>query len=190
MKSSKSILLIAVGGLLVIVFTLAAVKIKQNEPIDPAETNMIILSAPPYDGIENILNESYDNQGYFIKDQTSDGRIMVTNIALQNEEEGFEDPEEYLKRFIIEKATDKAGITEFSYDEKISERLTYPAYVVCYEAGTGEDTVMGKGITFMGDAFHYYYGYSCQADDFEDNVSDFDSRLVRLELLDLDMEEE
>ncbi len=201
---------IIAGGVFVIIATLVAVYFKQNEALDPIETNMMALSAPPYDGIKNLRNESYDDNSYFIMDQTQDGLITVINVSspieLEEEEEKMwystevmenyvgetPDYEEMIRddmeRFLLEKINGDARITKFSPNERITEKLTYPAYDVCYEAGENEDSVMGRGIFFSSDSFVFYYGYSCPADDFESYVSDFDSRLGELELVDLEVD--
>ncbi len=193
-EKNGSLILIIAGGIFVILFTLVAVHIKQNEPIDPSETNMIVLDVPgasldEYGETRIVEDESYEDRSYRIRKEALDGRIMLTKMCMPNEQGDDEDMEQYMKRFVSESVYEGSKVTELVFNEEISEKLTYPAYEVCFEAGSGEDYVKGKGIVFLGDAFDFYYGFSCPADDYEDNLPEFDSRLAEVTLIDIDLEE-
>ncbi|MCR5733226.1 MAG: hypothetical protein K6G22_01345 [Lachnospiraceae bacterium] len=181
---SKSIILILAGGFFVIFFTILAVTLKQNEPIDPEDFNMIALEGPGYEGSEIIQNDKNEDETYFIRELSEDGTVTFTNVSASQDIEDDEDYEDYMKRFISESVYEGAKITDFSQNYKISDQFTYPTYDAHFEAGSNEDSIEGKGIVFCSNSFIYFYGFSCPADLYEDYAEDFDKKLSSVEMTD------
>ncbi|MCR4741130.1 MAG: hypothetical protein K5886_12835 [Lachnospiraceae bacterium] len=200
-KRNWSIILIIAGGILVIVFALAAVMIRKNEPADPSETNMIALSEPDTGEVPGLnCDFSWPGHGriewnyyvcnedgtYLIRGTTKDREISSVNICSLNEAGDTEDYEDYMRRFIREQVYAGAEVTSFYPDEALTEKITYPAYIAGTEADSDEDHVRSVGVIFSGDKFIYYYGYSCPADHYDDLAVDFDEKLNSIVLADIE----
>ena len=138
-------------------------------------------------GMENLMNENYEDGTYTYEDMTQDGSVLVVDMAFQSlrTNETAEEYAEYAARFaaLDTGEGEPRDVTCFQ-DEDYTQNLSYPVYIVWYTTGSGEDQREWMVYTVDTDDYTYLYAFGTIADEADDMQDVFYNICDHLELVD------
>lgn len=138
----------------------------------------------PFTNMTVVYAENYPNGSYYYEDRTEDGYTSIINCSYLSMREDEEKPEDYAVRAAVGQSLYEVRETAVRKDERYSQNLGYPVYIVTFTAGRNEDTRFWT--VFVTEAYGYTYLYAFDiwadaADGMEEIIEDI---FGRLELID------
>ena len=126
--------------------------------------------ALPFTNMQNLRTENNEDGTYRYEDFTQDGQILIVNTAeLTRFVPEVQDLKDYLTACALSLSdTDTCELLSAKANEKYTENLTYPVYIVTYTAGENEDTRKWTVFAVDADSYTYLYGFSESVDTEED----------------------
>lgn len=139
-------------------------------PADSATIPVLMGGALPFTGMQTIRNDNYADGTYYYADITADGLTMLVNTVLAKDSNSeTEDLEQYLvdcARKLDE--TDIYELRSITQDTTLTEKFSYPVYIVEFTTGANEDTVKWTVFAMDTDQYTYLYGVCTDMDAAED----------------------
>lgn len=112
----------------------------------------------PFTNMTVVYAENYPDGGYYYEDRTEDGYTSIINCSYLSMRENGEDPEDYAVRAAAAQSLYEVRETAVRRDERYSQNLGYPVYIVTFTAGRNEDTRFWT--VFVTEAYGYTYLYA------------------------------
>ncbi len=141
----------------------------------------------PFTGMENLMNENYEDGTYTYEDMTQDGSVLVVDMAFQSlrTDETVEEYAEYAAQFaaLDTGEGEPRDVTCFQ-DEDYTKNLSYPVYIVWYTTGSGEDQREWMVYTVDTEDYTYLYAFGTIADEADEMQEVFYNICGNLELVD------
>ena len=141
----------------------------------------------PFTGMENLMNENYEDGTYTYEDMTQDGTVLVVDMAFQSlrTDETAEEYAEYAAQFaaLDTGEGEPRDVTCFQ-DEDYTKNLSYPVYIVWYTTGSGEDQREWMVYTVDTEDYTYLYAFGTIADEADEMQEVFYNICGNLELVD------
>ena len=154
---------------------------------DVVSIPVLVGGGLPFTGMENLMNENYEDGTYTYEDMTQDGSVLVVDMAFQSlrTDETAEEYAEYAAQFaaLDTGEGEPRDVTCFQ-DEDYTQNLSYPVYIVWYTTGSGEDQREWMVYTVDTDDYTYLYAFGTIADEADDMQDVFYNICDHLELVD------
>ncbi|MGN0665284.1 MAG: hypothetical protein ACI4KF_02025 [Huintestinicola sp.] len=136
----------------------------------PDEGNMVpvlIGGALPFTNMENLRTENYEDGTYYYADVTEDGMIRVVNTVWSSYiDYDFQTVENYLTNCAAALAeADSCLLHSVEQNEEYTMNMSYPVYVVKYNAGDNEDECEWIVFAMVTDSHTYLYGICASLDE-------------------------
>ena len=154
---------------------------------DVVSIPVLVGGGLPFTGMENLMNENYEDGTYTYEDMTQDGSVLVVDMAFQSlrTDETAEEYAEYAARFaaLDTGEGEPRDVTCFQ-DEDYTQNLSYPVYIVWYTTGSGEDQREWMVYTVDTEDYTYLYAFGTIADEADEMQEVFYNICGNLELVD------
>ena len=140
----------------------------------PSERIPVLMGgALPFTNMQNLRTENNEDGTYRYEDFTQDGQILIVNTAEPTRfAPEVQDLEDYLTACALSLSdTDTCELLSAKANEKYTENLTYPVYIVTYTAGENEDTRKWTVFAVDTDSYTYLYGF-CESVDMEEDMDE------------------
>ena len=126
--------------------------------------------ALPFTGMQTIRNDNYADGTYYYADITADGLTMLVNTVLAKDADAETDD---LAQYLVDCArkldeTDIYELRSITQDTTLTEKFSYPVYIVEFTTGANEDTVKWTVFAMDTDQYTYLYGVCTDMDAAED----------------------
>ena len=154
---------------------------------DVVSIPVLVGGGLPFTGMENLMNENYEDGTYTYEDMTQDGSVLVVDMAFQSlrTDETVEEYAEYAAQFaaLDTGEGEPRDVTCFQ-DEDYTQNLSYPVYIVWYTTGSGEDQREWMVYTVDTEDYTYLYAFGTIADEADEMQEVFYNICGNLELVD------
>ena len=154
---------------------------------DVVSIPVLVGGGLPFTGMENLMNENYEDGTYTYEDMTQDGSVLVVDMAFQSlrTDETAEEYAEYAAQFaaLDTGEGEPRDVTCFQ-DEDYTQNLSYPVYIVWYTTGSGEDQREWMVYTVDTEDYTYLYAFGTIADEADEMQEVFYNICGNLELVD------
>ena len=154
---------------------------------DVVSIPVLVGGGLPFTGMENLMNENYEDGTYTYEDMTQDGTVLVVDMAFPSlrTDETAEEYAEYAARFaaLDTGEGEPRDVTCFQ-DEDYTQNLSYPVYIVWYTTGSGEDQREWMVYTVDTEDYTYLYAFGTIADEADEMQEVFYNICGNLELVD------
>ncbi|MGN0693057.1 MAG: hypothetical protein ACI4K7_11965 [Oscillospiraceae bacterium] len=141
-------------------------------PDDGADYMVPVLMSDelPFDNMETLRAENYDDGTYYYEDIAEDGLIRVVNTVRPTT---FWDNDQTVEDYLTDCALSLAGETpcelqSVEQNDEYTMNMTYPVYIVTYTAGGNEDAREWTVFAMDTDSHTYLYGISATLDAADD----------------------
>lgn len=139
-------------------------------PADSATIPVLMGGALPFTGMQTIRNDNYADGTYYYADITADGVTMLVNTVLAKDADAETDD---LEQYLVDCArkldeTDIYELRSITQDTTLTEKFSYPVYIVEFTTGANEDTVKWTVFAMDTDQYTYLYGVCTDMDAAED----------------------
>ena len=139
-------------------------------PADSATIPVLMGGALPFTGMETIRNDNYADGTYYYADITADGLTMLVNTVLAKDADAETDD---ITQYLVDCArkldeTDIYELRSITQDTTLTEKFSYPVYIVEFTTGANEDTVKWTVFAMDTDQYTYLYGVCTDMDAAED----------------------
>ena len=144
--------------------------ISEDQAADSATIPVLMGGALPFTGMETVREDNYADGTYCYADITADGLTMLVNTVLAKDADAETDD---LEQYLVDCArkldeTDIYELRSVTQDTKLTEKFSYPVYIVEFTTGANEDTVKWTVFAMDTDQYTYLYGVCTDMDAAED----------------------
>lgn len=141
-----------------------------EQAADSATIPVLMGGALPFTGMETVRDDNYADGTYCYADITADGLTMLVNTVLAKDAETETDD---LEQYLVDCArkldeTDVYELRSVTQDTTLTEKFSYPVYIVEFTTGANEDTVKWTVFAMDTDQYTYLYGVCTDMDAAED----------------------
>ena len=139
-------------------------------PADSATIPVLMGGALPFTGMETVRDDNYADGTYCYADITADGLTMLVNTVMAKDTDAETDD---LEQYLVDCArkldeTDIYELRSITQDTTLTEKFSYPVYLVEFTTGANEDTVKWTVFAMDTDRYTYLYGVCTDMDAAED----------------------
>ncbi len=139
-------------------------------PADSATIPVLMGGALPFTGMQTLRNDNYADGTYYYADITADGLTMLVNTVLAKDADAETDD---LAQYLVDCArkldeSDVYEVRSITQDTTLTEKFSYPVYIVEFTTGANEDTVKWTVFAMDTDQYTYLYGVCTDMDAAED----------------------
>lgn len=129
--------------------------------------------ALPFTNMQNLRTENNEDGTYRYEDFTQDGPDPYSKYGRADPVcPGGPGSGDYLTACALSLSdTDTCELLSAKANEKYTENLTYPVYIVTYTAGQNEDTRKWTVFAVDTDSYTYLYGF-CESVDTEEDMDE------------------
>ena len=144
--------------------------IPEDQAADNATIPVLMGGALPFTGMETVREDNYADGTYCYADITADGLTMLVNTVLAKDVDTETDD---LEQYLVDCArkldeTDIYELRSIMQDTTLTEKFSYPVYIVEFTTGANEDTVKWTVFAMDTDQYTYLYGVCTDMDAAED----------------------
>lgn len=144
--------------------------IPEDQAADNATIPVLMGGALPFTGMETVREDNYADGTYCYADITADGLTMLVNTVLAKDADAETDD---LAQYLVDcarklDATDIYELRSVTQDTTLTEKFSYPVYIVEFTTGANEDTVKWTVFAMDTDQYTYLYGVCTDMDAAED----------------------
>ncbi len=144
--------------------------IPADQAADSATIPVLMGGALPFTGMETVRKDNYADGTYCYADITADGLTMLVNTVMTKDTDAETDD---LEQYLVDCArkldeTDIYELRSVTQDTKLTEKFSYPVYIVEFTTGANEDTVKWTVFAMDTDQYTYLYGVCTDMDAAED----------------------
>lgn len=141
-----------------------------DQAADSATIPVLMGGALPFTGMETVRDDNYADGTYYYADITADGLTMLVNTVLAKDADAETDD---LAQYLVDCArkldeTDIYELRSVTQDTTLTEKFSYPVYIVEFTTGANEDTVKWTVFAMDTDQYTYLYGVCTDMDAAED----------------------
>lgn len=116
----------------------------------------------------------HSDGSYYTQDITTDGITQVIASGYANIREDGESEEDYALRRGLNMADyiygEEGQNAEVTLNETYTEKLTYPVYIVRFQTGENEDTILWTVYLTANDTYSFQYGFASKIDAVDDDM--------------------
>ena len=139
-------------------------------PADSETIPVLMGGALPFTGMQTIRDDNYADGTYDYADITADGVTMLVNTVMAKDANSETDD---LAQYLVDCArkldeSDVYEVRSITQDTKLTEKFSYPVYIVEFTTGANEDTQKWKVFAMDTDQYTYLYGICTDMDAAED----------------------
>ena len=144
--------------------------IPADQAADSATIPVLMGGALPFTGMETVREDNYADGTYCYADITADGLTMLVNTVLAKDADAETDD---LAQYLVDCArkldeTDIYELRSITQDTTLTEKFSYPVYIVEFTTGANEDTQKWQVFAMDTDQYTYLYGVCTDMDAAED----------------------
>lgn len=144
--------------------------IPADQAADSATIPVLMGGALPFTGMETVREDNYADGTYCYADITADGLTMLVNTVLTKDADTETDD---LEQYLVDCArkldeTDIYALRSVTQDTTLTEKFSYPVYIVEFTTGANEDSVKWTVFAMDTDQYTYLYGVCTDMDAAED----------------------
>ena len=144
--------------------------IPADEAADSETVPVLMGGALPFTGMKTLRDDNYADGTYDYADITADGMTMLVNTVIAKDANSETDD---LEQYLVDCArkldeSDVYDVRSITQDTKLTEKFSYPVYIVEFTTGANEDTQKWQVFAMDTDQYTYLYGICTDMDAAED----------------------